>query len=155
VQWDAEGGYFLRSSPKIDTAYRAPLDRVYQVFVNPVVFNDTATPADGPSPTACKAILTHELTHCSDYANMTVEALAEFGLHYVLNYTFHVEYEHFTDRRVLDLRSSSLDHGLSAYRTWIYGQLADDPVELAKKKIEYMTPTQISAYVRTHPPDRP
>eukprot|EP00013_Stygamoeba_regulata_P030269 CAMPEP_0177647722 /NCGR_PEP_ID=MMETSP0447-20121125/10452_1 /TAXON_ID=0 /ORGANISM="Stygamoeba regulata, Strain BSH-02190019" /LENGTH=216 /DNA_ID=CAMNT_0019150327 /DNA_START=178 /DNA_END=828 /DNA_ORIENTATION=- len=155
VQWNSQGGYFLRSSPKLTTVTRQPLDRVYQVFVNPIVFNDTSAPPHGPSLTACRSILTHELTHCSDYANMTVLQLAEFVVPYELNYTFLVEYEHYTDRRVLDLRSASLDAGLSDYRTWIYGQLADDPEQLAKKKVEYMTPDQIHRYVIAHPPTRP
>merc|ERR1711862_247320 len=100
----------------------------------------------GPSMNAMHSIIAHELNHILDYTHMNITQLADFGIHYALNYDFHIWYEHETDHRVLELQ---LGQGLKEYREWIYTVL--NSTERQTKRTEYYTPLEIQGWMNRYP----
>jgi hypothetical protein len=152
--WDKSDQYFARSGVTPTSAILPASKRTYEVFINPMLYNKTAG-FHGPRLDALKSILTHELCHVANYTHMSSVQLAAFAAKYATNHHFLIEVEHATDECVLQADMAlgwtlRLFEGLANYRTWIYGVLAGDPDNLAKKKEEYMTPDEIYEWVRTH-----
>ena len=58
--------YYLHTLPKPDTVLFPPKRRVYQMYANPQLFNESF----GPSSEALQSIITHELNHILDYTHM-------------------------------------------------------------------------------------
>ncbi len=94
-----------------------------------------------PSDKALIAILVHEFQHMEDFKLMSNEAFLNFGIRYLSNKKYHIEYERFTDLRALNKGQS---FGLIEYRNWIYLRL--NKKDLKTKKKNYMTPEEIQKY---------
>lgn len=152
----SNNGYFLSSSPSPATlAVGAPM-RIYDVNVNPQLFNESFGPEGKDNFTlAMPAILTHELCHSVDYISMNLFEFATWAAAYQVNYNYLIAYEHATDVCVL-LRDEKhrfkyqLGIGLMQYRVWVYAAVEHSPEQLAAKKREYMTPKQISLWLKHH-----
>jgi hypothetical protein len=140
----------LKSAPRTSTIFNSGHHRIYDIFVNPGLYNVSG----GPDSNSLTSIITHEMMHIRNYTQWSSVQLVGFGAKYVADYKFHKIYEHATDACVLQRAQtlggsigSNLVAGLVGYREWIYGALANKPSELAAKKAEYMTPAQIEDYV--------
>ncbi len=135
VPLDSETDFF-QANLDLSTVSAPPLDRSYEVYANPRLFDDP------PSQPAIVAILAHELGHIEDYTWMTAEELVTFGLWYATSDT--AAYERRTDERALRLGCAA---GLLEYREWLYDHIPEDAV--AEKQRVYYTPAEIEAWVST------
>ena len=136
VELESEADFFV-ANLDLSTVGEPGRDRTYTVGVNPWIF------IEPPPAAATGAILAHELQHIADYVDMDAAALLEFGLWYASGDI--AAYERSTDEAVL---RAGCGAGLSAYRTWLYGQV-DDAVE-AEKRRDYYTPEEIAAWQAAH-----
>ena len=129
---------FFAANLDVTTLENPPLERQYQIQVNPLLL------ADPPTPAAAGAILVHELRHIADYTQMDATELGEFAVAYALGEVG--DYERQTDLATLE---HGCGEGLIGYREWLYERLT--PEQEAAKRDTYYTPEEIEAWMADNP----
>ncbi len=132
---------FLQAQPARSSLFSEPLERTYEIQVNPRLFECP------PTSEALSAILHHEFEHLVDYTEWSGLGIIGHGTRYVLSKRFRIEYERKTDLKTLKKGFAS---GLIAYREWLYPRLT--PRQLEEKRETYYTPEEIREWLEAERP---
>ncbi len=124
--------YFLQAQPEAKSLFGKKVKRKYNIRLNLKLLECP------PDKDSLEAILVHELEHVKDYTGWSAKKMISHGIKYVKSLQFKADYEHATDRKVLEKR---LNIGLAGYRVWVYDKL--DPKDYEKKRFIYLTPEEI------------
>ena len=128
---------YFKSEVVPKTLVRNAHKRTYAVMVNEKLLTD------GPSEAALRAIAVHELSHVTDYTQMSSIEFAVWAAKYAL--TSQATYERKTDLSPL---SKGLGCGLMEYRVWLYAHV--DAKTRALKEKNYFTPGEIADWMSAH-----
>lgn len=124
--------YFLQAQPAVRSLIGKREKRKYNIRLNLKLLECP------PDKESLEAILVHELEHVKDYTGWSASKILSHGVKYMSSLQFKADYEHATDRKVLQ---KQLNIGLAGYRVWVYGKL--DSKDYERKRIIYLTPEEI------------